>query len=243
MKYPSDSEIEAAKKSAAAKGTTAELLTFDDLDVCVIAYAFTVRTWSIYLDAQQRSVSDAKDGVFADHVAWPPAAEADALTERIPALTSIVSLELAELAGRIDTMPKTCKLTAETPASELARAGLSNDKVAELLMKYNQPGQLTIARFPTLDVSTPGKGFSVVVKTPAKAIYRARIEVYNKAKNEGSGVWDCAAQAARDFIVWTSEGDNPDPIFATFPAVVNDDLIQLFVKVGGASAKGERRRL
>jgi hypothetical protein len=243
MKYPNDSEIETAKKSAATKGTTAELLTFDDLEVCVIAYAFTSATWSIYLDAQQRNVSDAKDSAFADHVAWPPSAEADALAERIPALSSLVVGELSELAGSIDAMPKTCKLTATTPPSELARAGLSSDKAAALLMQYNHPGQLTIARFPTLDISTPGKGFAVVVKVPSKPVYRARLEVYHKAKTEGAGVFDCAAQAARDFIVWTSEGDNPDPIFAARPGVVADDLISLFVRVGGANAKGERRRL
>jgi len=243
MKFPSESEIEAAKKSAAAKGTTAELLTYADLDTCVMVHNFTPREWALYIDAQQRSVSDAKDSAFAEHVVWPAATEADALAERIPALTSLVANDLGEAMGNIDAMPKTCKLTATTPQSELSRAGLSREKATDLLARFNQPGQLTLVRFPTLDISTEGKGFAMVVKTPAKAVYRARLEVYNKAKDDGAGVWDCAAQAARDFFVWSSEGDNIDPIFAAYPGIVQGDLIQLFVKTGGATAKGERRRL
>jgi hypothetical protein len=241
MKFPTEAEEVAAKKAAAAKGTTAELLTYDDLDVAVIALAHTAATWAAYIDAQQRNVSDAKDACFADHVVWPDAATADALADTIPALSSLVANDLGELAGNIDAMPKTCKLTAETPASELARAGLTREKAAALLARY--PSTLTLARFPTLDVTTEGAGFAIVVKTPAKAVYRARLDVYAKAKEAASGTWDCAAQAARDFIVWTSEGDNPDPIFALYPGVVAGDLISLFVKVGGATAKGERRRL
>lgn len=243
MKLPSDSEIEAAKRSAAAKGTTAELLTYEHIDVAVIVHNFTAREWASYIDAEQRSVSDAKDSAYADHVVWPPAAEADALADRIPALTSLVAHDLGEAIGNLETMPKVCKLDANTPTSDLVRARLTREKANDLLARFNQPGQLTLARFPTLDMSAEGKGFAIVVKTPAKAVYRARLDVWNKAKSDGSGVWDCAAQAARDFIVWTSDGESPDPIFEKWPGIVNGDLIPLFVKTGGATGKGERRRL
>jgi hypothetical protein len=243
MKLPSDSEIDAAKKSAAAKGTTAELLTYDDLDVALIVHNFTPREWALHIDAQQRSVSDAKDAAYADHVVWPSAAEADALAERIPALTSLVTGDLGEAIGNIDVMPKVCRLDANTPDSELARAGLAREKANELLSRFSQPGQLSIVRFPTLDMSHEGKGFALVIKTPPKAVYRARLDVFAKAKEDASGVWDCAAQAARDFFVWSSEGDSLDPIFATYPGIVQGDLVRLFIKTGGATAKGERRRL
>jgi hypothetical protein len=151
--------------------------------------------------------------------------------------------DVLELAGWIIGDPETMKLTAETPAAKLARAGLSRDKAAELLMKYSQPGQLTIARWPTLDMSEPGRGFACVVKTPSKTIFRARLDVYAKAKAEASGVWDCAAQCARDIIVWTSEGDAPDPFFARWPGAISGDMVRLFERVGGANAKAQRREL
>jgi hypothetical protein len=243
MKYPSDSEIDAAKRSAAAKGTTAELLTFEDLDVAVIVHAMTPREWANYVDAQQRDTSDAREAAYADHVVWPSATEADAVATRIPAFVALVVAELHLLAGRIPADPETCILDRDTPAAKLARAGLTPEKRDALLMQYNRPRQLTLARFPTLDMSVAGRGFALVVKVPSKPVYRARLEVYNKAKSEGSGTWDCAAQAGVDFIVWTSEGDDPAPIFQAWPGVVAGDLISLFQVVGGATSKAERRRL
>lgn len=243
MKLPSDSEIEAAKRSAAAKGTTAELLTFDDLGVAVIVHAMTAREWANYIDAQQRDMSDAREGAYADQVVWPSAAEADAIATRIPAFVALVVGELHALAGRIAADPETCILDRNTPPAKLARAGLTREKADELLMRYNQPRQLTLARFPTLDMSVAGRGFAIVVKVPSKPVYRARLEVYTKAKADGDGTWDCAAQAARDFFVWSSEGEDIDPILAAWPGIVAGDLITLFTAVGGASSKVERRRL
>ncbi len=54
MILPSAADIEAAKKVAASKGTTAELLTYDDPDVdaCVIALAFIVGVLRAYADHQ-----------------------------------------------------------------------------------------------------------------------------------------------------------------------------------------------
>jgi hypothetical protein len=234
MKLPSESEIEAAKKSAAAKGAKAHLLTYEDIDTAVIVHAMTPREWATYVDAAQRNATDAQEGVYA---------EADALASRIPALSTLVVRDVLELAGWIIGDPETTKLTAETPIAKLTRAGLSREKTADLLMRYNQPGQLTIARWPTLDMSEPGRGFACVVKTPSKAIFRARLDVYQKAKDEASGVWDCAAQCAKDIIVWTSEGESPDPFFARWPGAVSGDMVRLFERVGGANAKAQRREL
>jgi hypothetical protein len=243
MKHPSDSEIEAAKKSAAAQGVKAHLLTYEDIDVAIIVHAMTPREWANYVDAAQRNATDAQESVYADSVVWPTATEADALTSRIPALATLVVRDVLELAGWIIGDPELTKLTAETPVAKLARAGLSREKANDLLLKYNQPGQLTLARWPTLDMSEPGRGFACVVKTPSKAIFRARLDVYNKAKADCSGVWDCATQCAIDIIVWTSEGESPNPFFARWPGAISGDMVRLFERVGGANAKAQRREL
>ncbi len=243
MKRPTQSDIDAAKKSAAAKGTFAALLSWEDLDAAVIVHVMTPREWAGYVDNQQRDVNDAREAAFTECVVWPPSAEADAMRNRIPALVDRVAGDLHEFAGRIAADPDTCRLTAETPPAKLARAGLNAEAAAELLTAYPHPQQLTIARFPSLDIATEGAGFSIVVKVPSKSVYRARLSVYETAKAEGSGVCDAAAQAARDFIVWTTVGAAPDPIFNAWPGVIAGDLITLFQKVGGAVAKGERRRL
>ncbi len=243
MKLPSEEDIAAAKRSAVAKGTFCELITFDDLDAAVIVDAMNAREWAAYCDALEGNVTDAREGAYTTQVVWPSPAEADALRERIPAFADRIIGYLHEFSGRSAADPSTCKLNAATPPSKLARAGLTTDRAAELLTRYQHPQRLTIATWPGLDISAEGKGFSIVVKIPSKPVYSARLDVYQKAKNAESGVWDAATQAARDFIVWTSEGDNPDPIFAAWPGVVAGDMIALFQLVGGAAAKGERRRL
>lgn len=247
MKLPSEEEIARAKAEAAKRGARAVLVTYDDPDVdaAVIVATMTAAQFATFLDTSARSPSDAHAAALVDHGLWPSPDEIDAIRRTIPAFPGLVAKDLAELAGNFAGDPELTKLSASTPQAKLDRGRLPKEALAQLLAKYPEPGALTLAFFPPLDVLTPGSGFSCVLKRPSPAVYEANIRSHARAKGEASGIWQVCATMARDVIAWTSETgfEPPDLIFERWPYVVSEDLANLFAKVGGAGAKGKRREL
>lgn len=244
MKKPTADDVAAAKKIAAAKGVHLYQLEYPspDVDVCVLALGMNAKDFAGFWDTATRDSDDARDRCYTDHVVWPAAAEADALAESIPALSALVTKDLTEIAGKVDDMsPTEFRLLPETLPAQLERAGISAAKATELRATAMSP--LTAVHFPDFEMSREGRGFAVVMKVPSRAVFRAKMATYNAARVACSGIWDAACAAVRDSIVWTSEGESPDAIFDKYPGVPAVDLIYTLQRIGGGTAKGERRRL
>lgn len=235
MKRPTEAEIEEARKLAAARGSFAVLLEYDDPDVdsCVIVATMTAKDWSTYADISARDAGDAHGAAFVEQTLWPKGDELEALGEATPALRALVASDLREMAGGGRTHER-IRLTADLRPAELARFGLTAERVAALLSEHGSAklSAVRIAGEPPI---------SLVVKSPMRPVYQADLAAYQRAQGANAGIHDAAMQAARDMVV--SSSPSLEDIERTCPAVVANNLLPIFVDVGGAGAKAQRRRL
>lgn len=235
MKRPTEAEIEEARKAAAARGSFAVLLEYDDPDVdaCLIVATFTAKDWATYADISARDAGDAHGAAFVEQTLWPKGDALEALGEATPALRALVASDLREMAGA-GRAHERIRLTPDLRAAELARFGLTPEKAAALLAE-NAGAKLSAVRI----AGEPP--ISLVVKAPARPVYQADVGAYHRAQGANAGIHDAAMQASRDMVI--SSSPSLDDIERTCPAVVANNLLPIFVDVGGAGAKAQRRRL
>lgn len=235
MKLPSEAEIDEAKKAAASAGRMAVLLTYDDPDVdaAVIVATMTAKDWSTYADIASRDSGDAHSAAFVEHTLWPSSAEATALGDATPALHDLVADDLRMMAGG-GRETERVRLAPGMRAAELLRFGLT-PPVVDALLATHASAKLFAVRI----AGDPPICF--VAKTPSKPVYRSVVEAYQRAQGIHSGIHDAATQAARDMIVQSTP--TIDEIERQCPAVMTNNMINVFVEIGGAGAKATRRRL
>lgn len=235
MKLPSEAEIDEAKKAAASAGRMAVLLTYDDPDVdaAVIVATMTAKDWATYADIASRDAGDAHSAAFVEHTMWPADAEASALGEATPALHDLVADDLRAMAGG-GREHERIRLSEGMRAADLLRFGLTPAKVDALLAEY-KGAKLFAVRI----AGDPSICF--VAKTPIKPVYRSVVETYQRAMGLHAGIHDAATQAARDMIVHSTPA--LDEIERQCPAVMTNNMVTIFIDIGGAGAKAQRRRL
>ena len=225
----------AARAEAAKRGSFPVLLTYDDPDVdtAVIVATFTAADWAIYSDLAARDSGDAHSAAYVEQTLWPTGADAAALGDGTPALHDLVASDLHEMAGG-GREHERVRLVDGMRAADLLRFGLTPEKVTALLAGAN--GAKLFA------VLIPGEpAVSLVVKTPLKPVYRAGIAAYNRATAAHAGIAAAAKQMAMDMIVQSSPP--LEDIERQAPAVITNNLVTVFVDIGGAGAKATRRRL
>lgn len=239
MKEPNEEEILAAKASAkAATGNDAiELIPFPTLGegFCLLVRPLAPAEYSAYLDLLVgRGSSDANDSALLDATLWPKRAEVTRLAKLYPGIAKDVVNVLDELAGIRDAgAKKVTKLSAQTPADVLERAGLPRERAQELLLQYHHPGQLTLFELPALEVS-------YVLKNPGTA-YPGAVASLEAAKTEGSGYRSACIAAVAGILVWSRTPFEDD--CKRWPALPGGALISSYLKLGGNGTAGRRKSL
>jgi hypothetical protein len=225
----------AARAEAAKRGSFPILLTYDDpdVDVAVIVATFTAADWAIYSDLAARDSGDAHSAAYVEQTLWPTGADAAALGDGTPALHDLVASDLHEMAGG-GREHERVRLVEGMRAADLLRFGLTPEKVTALLAGANGA-----KLFAVLITGEPS--ISLVVKTPLKPVYRSGVNAVPPPRASHSGHKAPGKEMGVDMIVHSSPP--LEDIERTCPAVITNNLVTIFIEVGGAGAKATRRRL
>jgi hypothetical protein len=121
-------------------------------DLALVVKPPTLKAWAAAFDGLGKPASrpDALHNILLDCAVWPSAGELSSLLDTVPALPESVWPYLVELAGGpeedIDRIEPS-KLTG-TDRAALASAGLTDERLQDLLAVHPRRGQVAFVRIP-----------------------------------------------------------------------------------------------